>query len=255
MAKRFVGKIDTGLSKPVLVECINNNVYVIKYIGNKVSNKILINDLICSRLAKKVGIMVPAPEIVFIPEELIEIDPELNRAGVPSGKHFGSLYYKNSIAFTGENILKYVTNKEQIPKIIGFDFWVGNDDRTDNLGNILISTSKNEKSIIAIDYGNAFNGPNWINDDLEFTDISIIPLDGRVYSSFVNEIKGINCFDKICTEIESLDLYGIEKSTEGIPAEWGLSELQRELICKYLFIRKDEIRDTMHYVIKEKLHL
>jgi len=95
-AKRYAGKINTGLSEPFLLECSDNNIYVIKYIGNRASNKVLINDLICSRLAKLVGISVPDAKIIYVPEVLIEMESELMSHGILQGNHFGSLYYKDT---------------------------------------------------------------------------------------------------------------------------------------------------------------
>jgi len=255
MAKRYIGRISTGVSKPFIVECFDNKSYVIKYLGNDQSDKILINELICYRLARKVGIPVPEPRIVHIPNELIEFEIGLQTLGVSSGRHFGSLYYKDTVTFTGVNSLKSISNKEAIAKIIAFDYWVGNDDRCDNLGNLLINTSKNKNCLIAIDYGNAFNGPDWIQCDLKYTDIHIVPVDGRVYSCLFSEIINEDCFDEICTSIESLDIKDIEECTENIPREWGLDGYYKDLICQFLFHRKSKIRGTINYVVKKMLKL
>lgn len=88
--KRYMRRISSGESKPVLIECINNNVYVIKYMGNEVCDKVLANDLVCSKLAKKVGISVPEGEIIVIPSMLIDIDKDLKETGIKLGKLFGS---------------------------------------------------------------------------------------------------------------------------------------------------------------------
>lgn len=253
-AKRYVGEVNTGNSRPIIVECNDNNNYVIKYTGNQVSNKVLINDLTCCRLAKLLGITVPDAKVIYIPEALIEIEPNFKKYGILPGNHFGSFYYDLTVAFTGSNVLNQVGNKEQIPKIIAFDYWVQNDDRSDNLGNILISTSKSNKQIIAIDYGNAFNGPDWINEDLLDYEIMIIPIDGAVYSCFFNEIKDEGCFDEICTDIESLTMSDIEDCVRNIPVEWGLDESQKNLICIYLYNRRYKVRDTMEYLMREKLN-
>lgn len=254
-AKRYMGRIRSGKSKPVLVECVNNNVYVIKYMGNEVCDKVLANDFICSRLAKEVGVSVPEVEIVEIPATLIDIDRELKETGIKPGKQFGSYYYENSVVFTGANLLSKISNKDQIAKILAFDYWVGNDDRTDNLGNLLIATSKSDRKIIAIDYGNSFYGPDWIEDDLKIKDISIIPIDGKVYSWLFKEIKGIHCFDRICNDIESLDEKTIRDCIRSVPVEWGISRTQGELIVEYLVSRKGSLKDTMYYIVKDKLGL
>lgn len=60
---------------------------------------------------------------------------------------------------------------------------------------------------------------------------------------------------EICSDIESLKITDIENCTENIPVEWGLSESHKELICNFLFVRKDKIRDTMKYIVEEKLKL
>lgn len=253
IAKGQVEVINTGASKPIIVECFNNKKYVLKYLGNRQSDKILINELVCCRLAKQLGILVPEVNIIYIPEELIEIEPILQKLKIPSGLHFGSMYDKDTSSFTGENSLKNVKNKEVIPRIIAFDYWVGNDDRTGNLGNLLIGTSKNGNNIITIDYGSAFNGPDWTKEDLIYTDIHIMGTDGAVYSCLFGEIKDIGSFNSICNDIESLGIRDINKCFNDIPQEWGFNEYYKELMCKFLYDRKDKLRDTLAYILRNKL--
>lgn len=249
-ATRYIRTITTGLSKPVVLKANDNNEYVVKFVTENYSkNKVLINDIICSRLAKKVGIFVPNVEKLYIPEILINVDDVLKARGVTEGLHFASLYYKNTVGFLGESLLKNIVKIDQIPKIIAFDLWVGNDDRANNPGNLLFTTEQNSR-VIAIDYGNSFNGPDWDSFDLN-DDIIMPPFDGEVYSCLKKYIIGNNPFDEICNKIEAISYGEIQECIDEVPEPWLFNQLDRKLILEFLYSRKMGIRPYLNEMQKD----
>lgn len=240
-ATRYIRTIKTGLSKPVLLACNDDEKYVVKFASDNYSkNKVLINDYICSKLAEKVGIDVPKAEIIFIHNSLVEIEGDLKNRNVREGVHFGSLFVGETSGMFGESLLKSIINKEQIPKIIAFDLWVGNDDRANNPGNILF-TLNHEPRIVTIDFGNSFNGPDWDSFDLN-DDIILPPFDGEVYSCLKNYVLGEHPFDEICTQIEDISRADIQNCVDQIPEEWLFTELDRQLISQFLYDRRIVLR-------------
>lgn len=65
------------------------------------------------------------------------------------------------------NVFKSIINKDDIAKIIAFDFLINNCDRYNNIGNIIIQETVTGKKIFAIDHGHAFTGPIWHNNNLQ----------------------------------------------------------------------------------------
>lgn len=249
LATRYIDKTIAGLCEPCLLEGIDRNKYVVKFKNNRVSIKVLTNDFISCKLAEKLGLSVPKVEIIHVCQDLIDMEPMLQIPKVTVGNHFGSLYYKDVSTFFGEEMLRQASNLEEISKIVAFDLWVGNDDRCNNGGNLLLDTVNGK--LLSIDNGNAFNGPDWIKDDLEIYQVSIPDFEGEVYSTLRKFIEGKSPFDDICKKIESLTFQDIESCTQGIPDDWELDESSRVQICKFLDGRKKDVRLALES-IKEK---
>lgn len=229
-ATRFIKNINTGVSRPVLLEANDRKKYDVKLLNNA-TRKVLINDFICSKLGVKLQLPVPECEEIFISKDLIDMENQLNIRNITEGSHFASLFYEDVIGFVGENTIKSTNNINEIPGIIAFDLWVGNDDRCDNKGNLLIAT--NEPKILAIDFGNAFNGPDWIEDDLIFDDIMVPGFDGSVYSCLKMFVSGNNPFNNICDKIEGLSYDDIKNTVYKTPSNWGVSERDKEQIAQF----------------------
>src|ERR1051326_8511344 len=72
--------------------------YVVKFQNNPQHVRVLANELLATRLAAKVGLPVPVPEIVVVSEWLIRNTPELTmqvageRMACTAGLQFGSRY-------------------------------------------------------------------------------------------------------------------------------------------------------------------
>lgn len=248
VATRFISEINTGLSKPVILGASDGNNYVVKFRDDLVTNKVLINDLICCRLAKLFDLPVAEARTIFIGESLINIEPYLSNRKIKDGKHFASLHYKNTYTFIGENSLKGISNIDKIPDIIAFDLWVGNDDRADNEGNLLLRTSINNDNLLIIDYGNSFHGPDWIEYDLKCNDILVPPFDGKVYNVLKKYVNGSNPFQEICKKIKSITYDEITSCVADIPDSWNLNEDNKKNICDFLFNRKEKLEDILEYL-------
>lgn len=248
---RYIDRLKGGLAIPILVQANDKNKYVVKLLNNRVSHKVLINDFICSKLGHIMELPIPNVEKIFIPQQLIDVDSYMGQVGVQEGFHFASLYY-DSINFIGSNSLELVRNKNDLANIMAFDLWVGNDDRCDNSGNLIIDTI-NEK-VWAIDFGNGLNGPDWIKDDLECYDIYIPDLDGCVYGCIKNLIIGENPFGDICNRIESITYNEIKEIVDDVPDEWKINVEERKLICDFLDDRKQRVRECLHNLKRDFIY-
>ncbi len=140
-----------GGSLPAIVEAEDDGMYVVKFRGAGQGTKALIAELLAGEIARKLGFRVP--EIVFaeLSAEFgrIEPDPEIQdllKASV--GQNLALDYLPGSITF--DPVVDTV-NAELAAKIVWFDAFVMNVDRTPRNANMLMW----HKELWLIDHGAA----------------------------------------------------------------------------------------------------
>ena len=87
-----------GGAQSHLMRCDDGGYYVVKFQNNRQHRRVLVNELLGTRLAGRLGLPTVPVEIVEVSEELIRLTPELAmelpRLGVPCqpGLQFASRY-------------------------------------------------------------------------------------------------------------------------------------------------------------------
>jgi hypothetical protein len=87
-----------GGAQSHLMRCDDGNYYVVKFQNNPQHRRVLVNELLGTRLAGRLGLPTVPAEIVEVSEELIRLTPELAmelaRSRIPCqpGLQFGSRY-------------------------------------------------------------------------------------------------------------------------------------------------------------------
>ena len=66
-----------GTSEPHLMRCADGELYVVKFLNNPQHPRILINELLCAQLARRLGLPVPPPTLVEVSPELIQHNQSL----------------------------------------------------------------------------------------------------------------------------------------------------------------------------------
>ena len=69
-----------GGAQSHLMRCSDENYYVVKFQNNPQHRRILVNELLGTRLASRLGLPTAAVEVVEVGAELIHLTPELCRA-------------------------------------------------------------------------------------------------------------------------------------------------------------------------------
>ena len=87
-----------GGAQSHLMRCSDGNYYVVKFQNNPQHRRILVNELLGTRLAGRIGLPTAPVSVVEVSEELIRLTPELcietPRTRIPCvpGLQFGSRY-------------------------------------------------------------------------------------------------------------------------------------------------------------------
>ena len=142
-AVRYVTPLREGGSLPAIVEADDDGLYVLKFRGAGQGPRALIAELVAGEIGRAAGL--PVPEIVFacVDADLARTEPDaeiqdLIRASASDGGQGLNLaldYLPGSVAF---DPLAWQPDAELASRIVWFDAFVSNVDRTPRNSNLLI---------------------------------------------------------------------------------------------------------------------
>ncbi|EMO5719499.1 TPA: hypothetical protein I3599_000674 [Enterobacter cloacae] len=153
-----IRRINEGSTKPFLCKCDDGRLYVLKS-KPSMPPKNLLAEFISACLANDVGLPLPDFKIVYVPEELVEYSPELQR-DICSGHAFASLYIDGAVALTfTQSRNNAIIPLEQQKLIYVFDRWILNADRTltSQGGNVNILYDVGNDKYYLIDHNLSFD--------------------------------------------------------------------------------------------------
>ena len=168
--------------------------YVVKFMGNPQSTRVLANDYLACRLARMIGLSVPEPVIILVDEETIfEQQITFTLAGravaVCPGLQFGSLVVTDEEVWDWprHSMFGQVHNRGEFAGILAFDKWTGNADGRQ----VLFHRKLHQRKFRAtyIDFGYCFNAGEWSFPDAPLRGVYAInevyeeyPIVGRLCS-------------------------------------------------------------------------
>jgi hypothetical protein len=177
-----------GGAQSHLMRCSDGHYYVVKFQNNPQHRRILVNELLGTRLAGRLGLPVTPVEIIHVSEELIRLTPELSmempRSRVPCepGLQFGSRYpgdprHLTLHDFLPDEQLRQVENVHEFAGMLVFDKWTCNTngrqtiffreqprrpaELDDGPGERTEQSGDHEYKAVMIDQGFCFNAGEW----------------------------------------------------------------------------------------------
>ncbi len=226
----------------------DGNAYVVKFQNNPQHLRVLVNELLATKLAAEIGLNVPACDVVEVTPWLVENTAELDldfgprRERCKPGLSFGSrlvggLMPGHVVDYLPEEQLVEVRNLEEFGGILAFDKWTCNT----NGRQAVFSRKRREKKYTAtfIDYGYCFNAGAW--------DFKDAPLRGVFARNTVYRgIIGWQSFEPWLSRIETLAAETIWKIAETVPPEWYDGDLESlEVVVEHLVRRRARVRELI----------
>jgi hypothetical protein len=165
-----------GGAQSHLMRCSDGNYYVVKFQNNPQHRRILVNELLGTRLAARLGLPTVPAEIVYVSEELIELTPDLSvelpRVRVPCepGLQFGSRYpgdprWITLHDFLPDKQLMEVENLHDFAGMLVFDKWTCNTNGRQTIFRREVSNGQDPVGAryhaFMIDQGFCFNAGEW----------------------------------------------------------------------------------------------
>jgi hypothetical protein len=244
-----------GGAQSHLMRCDDGYYYVVKFQNNPQHRRILVNELLGTKLAARLGLPTVPVEIVAVSEELIRLTPELAvelpRARIPCqpGLQFGSRYPGDPRQLTLHDFLpdeqlREVENLHDFAGMLVFDKWTCN---TNGRQTVFFSEQGKAAEQAAtryktkmIDQGFCFNAGEW-----NFPDA---PLRGlyarnRVY-------QGVTGMESFAPWLERLEKQmtdrALDEITRTIPPEWYADDYDALLaLLEQLHRRRHRVPDLI----------
>jgi len=143
-----------GTTLPFLCQSHDGQLYFVK--GKGAGKRSLICEWLASNLALELGLPIAPFDIVYVPEQLVELASSMNLAELGSGPAFGS----KMLSVTELTMVNVPGISENVQRdLLAFDWWVRNGDRTlSNSGgnpNLFIESESND--LVVIDHNLAFD--------------------------------------------------------------------------------------------------
>ena len=218
-----------GGAQSHLMRCSDGKYYVVKFQNNPQHTRILVNEMLGTRLAWMLGLPTTPVAIVKVSEDLIrwtaDLCIEMPRQRIPCrpGLQFGSRYpgdphYTALHDFLPDPQLARVRNLDDFAGMLVFDKWTCNTNGRQTIFRRGPATHKAEAECeyqaIMIDQGFCFNAAEW-----NFPDA---PLRGIYARSRVYErVRGWEAFEPWIERIEQrIDEDVLDEISSEIPPEW-----------------------------------
>lgn len=226
-----------GGAQSHLMRCSDENYYVVKFQNNPQHRRILVNELLGTRLAGRLGLPVTPAEIIHVDEELIRLTPELcmemPRARIPcqAGPQFGSRYPGDPrrvtlYDFLPDEQLRAVENVHEFAGMLVFDKWTCNTNGRQTLFVREADASSFERhespqaeetashyKTVMIDQGFCFNAGEW-----NFPDAPLRGLYAR--NRVYEDVKGMESFGLWLERVDRMKERALEDTVSEVPSEW-----------------------------------
>jgi hypothetical protein len=212
-----------GGSQSHLMRCSDGNYYVVKFQNNPQHRRVLVNELLGSRLAERIGLPTTPSAVIQVSEQLIdatdELVMELPRYRVPcsAGKNFGSRYFGNPRNLQTWDVipseeLRGIDNFNDLIGMVVFDKWTCN---CDGRQLVFLLKENGKYSMVCIDQGFCFNSGEW-----NFPDSPLRGLycDKTIYR---DHVRSLDDFEPWLSRVErEFNIDVLHEVARDIPTQW-----------------------------------
>jgi hypothetical protein len=220
--------------------------FVVKFRGAGQGVKALIAELIVGLLAREAGLPTPEIALIEIIEEFgrTEPDPEIqDLLRASHGINFGARYLDGAFNFDGNAAAEFIS-PELAARIVWFDAFVSNPDRTHRNPNLMLCGRKP----YLIDHGAALYAQHdWPSVNLERTRAAFPLIKDHVLLKIAGDLRGADkemshaLSDEVIREVVSAvpdELF----TTPALKTDFSTPDGARERYAEYLITRRAEPR-------------
>lgn len=237
-----------GGAQAHLMRADDGHFYVVKFQNNPQHLRVLANELLATRLAERVGLPVPATDIVIVEPWLIENTPDLRiESGIRpvlchAGLQFGARYVCDPAEaqvfdYLPESMLDKVKNRTGFAGMLALDKWLGNANGRQAV--FWKKTKERKYTATFIDQGYCFNAGEWT-----FPDSALRGVYAR--NKVYEDVRGWESFEPWLSRIEKFDPAIVEQIAGEIPPEWIEHDWEAlKQLTKAIVERRGKVRDLI----------
>jgi HipA-like protein len=244
-----------GGAQSHMMRCSDGNYYVVKFQNNPQHSRVLVNELLGTRLAARMGLPTTPVAVVEVSEELIRLTPELcietprTRVACQGGLQFGSRYPGDPHRLTMHDflpdpLLDRVENLHDFAGMLVFDKWTCNTNGRQTLFFLSWAGQDGEAEArykaVMIDQGFCFNAGEW-----NFPDA---PLRGLYARNLVYErVTGRESFGPWLERLEKrLTHRVLGELMQEVPPEWYADDLDALIrLGEQLYRRRTRVPELL----------
>ena len=239
-----------GASQPRLLRCADNHFYIVKFLNNPQHRRVLVNEMLGSKLARRMGLPTPEARCIEVPLDLVESSSSLSfKSGgraisCSTGLQFGSRYPGAPGAalvtdLLPDKYLRRIRNPEVFPGAIVFDKWTCNCDGRQVIFHRSNRRDKFHYNALLVDQGYCFNGGEW--------NFPESPLRGLYPRRVVYEnVYGWDAFEPFLQRVENLEPEELEQCRAAVPQEWYEgNEKDLDHLLDQLYLRRRKVRQAI----------
>ena len=211
-----------GGAQSHLMRCEDENYYVVKFQNNPQGTRVLVNELLGTRLAARMGIAAAGAAVVEVLPRMIEVTEELvvqlgrGRTPCTAGLEFGSQFPGHPARtavydFLPDEPLRQTENLADFCGVFVFDKWTCN---TNGRQAVFVRDLDTERyRALMIDQGFCFNASEW-----NFPDAPLRGIYSR--SAVYEQVRGWEAFDPWVERAERIGESVLDEIAREIPPEW-----------------------------------
>jgi len=244
-----------GGAQSHLMRCDDNCYYVVKFQNNPQHRRVLVNELLGTKLARRLGLPTTPVEIIYVSQDLIHLTEELRietpRARVPCqpGLQFGSRFPGDPHLLTLHDFLpdkqlKEVENLSDFAGMLVFDKWTCNTNGRQTIFRPEFQDGYESPEAhyraFMIDQGFCFNAGEW-----NFPDAPLRGLYAR--NSVYEKITGRDSFGIWLERIEKhITERVLDELIREVPPEWYEDDLDALLrLVEQLHRRRTKVPELL----------
>ena len=230
-----------GKNSPRAFACDDGETYVVKF---KNQRRAVINEFVGYAVARFLGVPVPPNRPVLVPRGVIEASGDLNRLGLTTAVHHGSMLLKGCVDFRSIRARELaLENADALPGLVVFGNLVLNHDGNNADNNLLQISPSGGVQYRAVDFDEILAGPRWTIDTMRLTAPSteLVPVFPIIRSS----VTGASSLSPWLELSESLSKEFLVGMLQDVPASWDIGEAEGSAICDFLLTRKDLVRGIL----------
>ncbi|MBZ5531660.1 MAG: phosphatidylinositol kinase [Acidobacteriia bacterium] len=237
-----------GGAQAQLMRADDGHFYVVKFQNNPQHVRVLANEFLATRLAERIGLPVPATEIIAVDRWLIENTRELTMELAGSvepchtGLQFGARYVLDPangqvFDYLPETMLEKLKNRAAFAGMLALDKWLGNANGRQAV--FSKKTQERKYSATFIDQGYCFNAGAW-----DFPDSALRGVYAR--NCVYRDVAGWEQFEPWLSRIENFDPALIRDIAGEIPPPWTGDDWQAlEGLVETIIARRSKVRELI----------